>query len=157
MKALTAVALTVALAATAQAQGPGMGMGQRPQLPDHWMTLDSLTQAVGLTADQQGKVAVHYNALNDVLKQGAAKRAAARQRMGAGGPGGMADMTDEQRQAMRARMDSMRAELQPLQTQADEHYQAIRALLTADQQPKFDALAKPVVVPPMRPRPTGGE
>lgn len=156
MKALTAVALTVALAATAtttQAQGPGgMGMGQRP-IVDHWMTLDSLAQAVGLTADQKAKVAVHYNALNEVVKQGAAKRTAMRQSMAGGG--NMGDMTDEQRQALRTRMDSMRAELQPLQTQADTHYQAIRALLTPEQQPKFDALAKPVVLPPMRPRPSG--
>jgi hypothetical protein len=153
MRALTALALTVALAGTAQAQG--MGMGQRPQLPDHWMTMDSLTQAVGLTADQKDKVAAHYNALNAVLKQAADKRAAARQRMGAGGGGSPADMTDEQRQAMRARMDSMRAELQPLQAQADEHYQAIRALLTAEQHAKFDALAKPMVMPQGRPRPSG--
>jgi len=155
MKVFTAVALTLALVAPAQAQGPGGGMGQRPQLPDHWMTLDSLSTAVGLTADQKGKVTPHYNALNEVLKNAAAKRAEARSRMQGQGGGSFGDMTDEQRQAMRARMDSMRTAMQPLQTQADEHYQAIRALLTADQQPKYDALAKPMVLPPMRPRPAG--
>ena len=37
---------------------------------------------------------------------------------------------------------------------ADEFTRA-EALLTAEQQPKFDALAKPGVLPPMRPRPSG--
>jgi Spy/CpxP family protein refolding chaperone len=63
-------------------------------------------------------------------------------------------MTDEQRQAMRARMDSLRADLQPLQDEADQYYQAIRAALTPEQYAKFDALSKPQVMPPMR---RGGE
>jgi len=39
----------------------------------------------------------------------------------------------------------MRTEMEGLQHQADEHYAAIRAVLTADQQTKFDALPKPQV------------
>jgi hypothetical protein len=135
--------------------------GQRPQLPDHWLTIDSLAQAVALTPAQREKVTGPYKALNAVLKEGATKRAQMRERMGMGagggagaGGGGFRDMTDEQRQAMRARLDSLRAELQPLQDEADQYYQAIRAALTADQQPKFDALPKPMVMPQMRPRPS---
>lgn len=148
--------LMICLAAPAQAQGPG-GPGQRPQLPDHWLTIDSLAQAVTLTAAQREKVTGPYTALNAVLKQGATKRAQMRERMGMGGGGagggGFREMTDEQRQAMRARLDSMRAELQPLQDEADQYYQAIRGALTPEQQPKFDALPKPLVIPQMRPRP----
>jgi hypothetical protein len=153
MKRWYTLAVMAALATGARAQGPGGpgGTGQRPQMPDHWMTLDSLNTALGLTADQKPKVTPHYDALNGVLKAGADKRAAMRQRMmGSGGMGNMQDMTDEQRQAMRARMDSLRAELQPLQEQVTQHLQAIRAALTADQQAKFDALPQPTVMPMRR-------
>jgi hypothetical protein len=152
MNAFAAVAVAAVLATAAQAQGPA-GPGQRPQLPDHWMTLDSLTQAVGLTPAQREKVAGPYNALNAVLKQGAAKRTAMRERWGGGGMRSMRDATDEQRQVMRARLDSMRAELQPLQDEADQYYLAIRAALTPEQQPKFDGLPKPSLMPQVRRQP----
>ena len=64
-------------------------------------------------------------------------------------------MTPEQREAMRPKMDSMRTEMDGLQAQADMHYGAIRALLTADQQAKFDALPKPRVA--MRRPPAPGQ
>jgi hypothetical protein len=151
MKQLVTLALLAGLATAAQAQGPGGA--PRPQLPDHWLTLDSLSQAVALTAEQRDKVTPPYTALNNVMKQAAAKRNEMRQRMMAGGAGAGApsfqEMTPEQRQAMRARMDSARAELQPLQDEVDQWYQAVRALLTPEQQGKFDALPKPVVVQPM--------
>lgn len=152
MKRWYTLAVMAALATGARAQTPGGPgpMGQRAQLPDRWITLDSLAATVGLSDEQKGKVTGPYNALNAVLKQGAEKRAAMRSRMGGGGMGNMQDMTDEQRQAMRARMDSLRAELQPLQDEADQYYQAIRGALTAEQHAKFDALPKPQVMPPMR-------
>lgn len=145
MKRWYSLAVMAALATSAKAQGP-----QRAQLPDHWLTLDSLATAVGLSAEQKTKVTGPYNALNAVLKQGAEKRAAMRQRMMAGGMPNMQEATDEQRQAMRARMDTLRAELQPLQDEADQYYQAVRAALTVEQHPKFDSLPKPQVMPPMR-------
>lgn len=152
MKRWYTLAVMAALATSARAQGPGGpgGPGQRPQMPDHWMTLDSLNTALGLTAEQKPKVTPHYEALNGVLKTAADKRAAMRQRAGAGGMANMQEMTDEQRQAMRARMDSLRAELQPLQEQVTQHLQAIRAVLTADQQAKLDALPQPTVMPMRR-------
>ena len=152
MKRWYTLAVMAALATSARAQGPGGtgGMSQRPQLPDHWMTLDSLNAALELTAEQKPKVTPHYDALNGVLKAGAAKRTAMRSRMGGGGPASMQEMTDEQRQAMRARMDSLRAELQPLQDEATQHLQAIRAVLTPAQQAKFDALPVPTVMPQRR-------
>jgi len=133
--------LAVTSAAVLRAQGGGMGGGQFQPPPDHWLTMDSLAQAVGLTADQRAKVAPHYAELNAAVKKAADRRAAFRASMG----GSMAQMTPEQRQAMRPKMDSVRTEMDVLQQEADTHYGAIRALLTPEQQAKFDALPKPRV------------
>jgi hypothetical protein len=138
-------ALLLALFATpALAQDPGaMGGGQRrfQPPPDHWMTIDSLAQAVGLTADQQPKIAQPYTALNGVMKDAAARRAALRQQMqGSFQPG------QEPSPEMRARMDSARAEMEGFQAEADQWFAAIRNLLTPAQQAKFDALPKPQLV-----------
>ena len=133
--------LAVTSAAVLRAQGGGMGGGQFQPPPDHWLTMDSLAQAVGLTADQRGKVAPHYAELNAAVKKAADRRGAFRASMG----GSMAQMTPEQRQAMRPKMDSVRTEMDALQQEADTHYGAIRALLTPEQQAKFDALPKPRV------------
>ena len=104
--------LAVTSAAVLRAQGGGMGGGGQFQPPpDHWMTMDSLAQAVGLTADQRAKVAPHYAELNTAVKTAADRRAAFRASMG----GSMGQMTPEQREAMRPKMDSMRAELDGLQ------------------------------------------
>ena len=62
---------SVLLVPAVLAQQPGMGMGRMGPPPDHWMTLDSLAQAVGLTADQRAKVAPHYAELNAVVKKAA--------------------------------------------------------------------------------------
>ncbi len=47
---------------------------------DHWLTLDSLVQTVGLDSVQRRSVADPYRALNAVLKQAADKRAELRRR-----------------------------------------------------------------------------
>lgn len=149
MRRMLAVALSsVLLVPAARAQQPGMGMGRMGPPPDHWTTLDSLAQAVGLTTDQRAKVAPHYAELNEVVKKAADRRIAFRQSMGP-----MGQMTPEQREAMRPKMDSIRTEMEGLQQQVDTHYGAIRALLTAEQQVKFDALPKPQVA--MRRPPPG--
>jgi len=149
MRRMLAVALSsVLLVPAALAQQPGMGGGRMAPPPDHWLTLDSLAQAVGLTADQRPKVAAHYDELNAVMKKAADRRVLFRQSMGP-----MGQMTPEQRQAMQPKVDSMRTAMEGLQQQADTHYGAIRALLTAAQQAKFDALPKPQVA--MRRPPPG--
>ena len=148
MRRMLAIALSsVLLVPAALAQQPGMG-GGRMAPPDHWLTLDSLAQAVGLTTDQRPKVAAHYDELNAVMKKAADRRVLFRQSMGP-----MGQMTPEQRQAMQPKVDSMRTAMEGLQQQADTHYGAIRALLTAAQQAKFDALPKPQVA--MRRPPPG--
>ena len=133
-------ALLLAVMATpAFAQDPGAGAPRRfAPTPDHWMTIDSLAQAVGLTADQKTKVTQPYTALNGVMKDAAARRQAIRQQMqGSFVPG------QEPSPEMRAKMDSVRAEMDGFQAEADQWLAAIRNLLTPAQQAKFDGLAKP--------------
>jgi LTXXQ motif family protein len=132
------------LSAPAIAQTPATPRPREPNQrrfappPDHWMTIDSLSQALGLTADQRAKVAPPYTALNAVMKDAAARRQAIRQQMqGSFVPG------QEPTPEMRARMDSVRAELDGFQAEADQWIAAIRNVLTPDQQAKFDALPKP--------------
>jgi hypothetical protein len=137
----TRTALVLALVASpALAQEPGATGGQRrfQPPPDHWMTIDSLAQALSLTAEQKTKVGQPYTALNGVMRDVAARRQALRQRMqGSFVPG------QEPTPEMRARMDSVRAEMAGFQAEADQWLAAIRNLLTPVQQTKFDALPKP--------------
>lgn len=126
-----------ALTAPAMAQSPqGQRRFQPP--PDHWMTIDSLSQALGLNASQRTKVTPAYTALNGVMKDAAARRQAIRQQMqGTFTPG--QEPTPEQR----ARLDSVRTEMEGFQAEADEWLAAIRTNLTPEQQAKFDALPRP--------------
>jgi hypothetical protein len=145
MRSLVAVALcTIVSAGAVLGQDPGARRFLPP--PDHWMTLDSLAEAVGLTADQKTKVAQPYNALNGVMKDAAARRMALRQQRPGSFQPGSAPSPE-----MRARMDSVRAEMDGFQAEADQWYASIRNQLTPVQQAKFDALPKPVVA--MRRRP----
>src|SRR6267154_5299601 len=142
--------LLAVLATPALAQDPGAAGPPRrfPPPPDHWMTIDSLAQAVGLTADQKPKVAQPYTALNGVMHDAAARRQAIRQQMqGSFTPG------QEPSAEMRAKMDSARAEMEGFQAEADQWLAAIRNLLTPAQQTKFDALPKPQLTRRGPPRP----
>lgn len=145
MRSVGSLLFGLAFAVPLAAQGPS-----RPEpLPDHWFTLDSLAALLGLTAEQRAKVSDPYNALNAVLKQAANRRAALRGSMRR--PDRAPDeMTAEERQAMRARIDSVRAEFEALQAEADEWHLTIRNLLAPEQQAKFDALPKPRVFREMR-------
>jgi len=110
--------------------------------PDHWLTLDSLAGAVSLDPAQRTAVADPYRALNSVLKQAADKRAELRRRSeGQPRPMSPEAMTPE----MRARFDSVRAEFEGMQDEADQWYMMIRNLLRPNQLARFDALPKPMV------------
>jgi LTXXQ motif family protein len=141
--AVAFLSLVLAAPAMAQTQGDAGGGGQRrfQPPPDHWMTIDSLGQALGLTAEQKTKITPAYTALNGVMKDAAAKRQAFRQQMQASGftPG------QEPSPELRARMDSARTVMEGFQAEADQWYTAIRNSLTPDQQAKLDALPKPQV------------
>jgi hypothetical protein len=118
---------------------PDAGQRRFQPPPDHWMTIDSLSQTLGLTPDQRTKVTPPYTALNGVMKDAAARRQAIRQQMQASGFTPGQEPTPEQR----ARMDSVRAEMEGFQAEADQWATAIRNSLTPAQQTKFDALPKP--------------
>jgi hypothetical protein len=134
-----ATILSLLLAAPAFAQAPdGQRRFQPP--PDHWLTIDSLSQALTLTAAERAKIAQPYDSLNAVMRTAAARRQAIRQQMQEAFQGGQPSPE------MRARMDSARAQMQEFQTEADKWIASIRAALTTDQQAKFDSLPKPQLV-----------
>jgi hypothetical protein len=143
MRRVAAVAaLSIIMTTSLIAQGqPGTGGRRFQPPPDHWMTIDSLSDAIGLNADQRTKVTPAYTALNGVMKDAAAKRQAFRQKMQASGFQFGQEPTPE----MRAQMDSARSEMEGLQAEADQWYTTIRNSLTPAQQTKFDALPKPQV------------
>ena len=144
------IALLIAMAGALSAQTPPDTARRRFQPPpDHWMTIDSLSQALGLSSAERTKITPAYTALNGVMKDAAARRQEIRQRMQASGmqftPG------QEPTPEMRARMDTVRTEMEGFQAEADQWYAAIHNNLTPAQQTKFDALPKPMVF-----RPRGG-
>jgi len=144
--ALAVVLVLAALPAAAQRpQGSG-GPQRPPPLPDHWLTLDSLADAVGLSAAQRARVAEPYGALNTVMGEAARRRAELRQEMQTRlGGRSFQELTDAERATWRARGDTARAEFEGFQAEADMWYGTIRNLLTAEQQPRFDALPRPVL------------
>ncbi|HXE81825.1 MAG TPA: hypothetical protein VN513_00685 [Gemmatimonadales bacterium] len=151
MRKVAAALLFLGFATQAMAQAPDTARRRFPPPPDHWMTIDSLSQALGLSSAERTKITPAYTALNGVMKDAAARRQEIRQRMQASGmqftPG------QEPTPEMRARMDSVRTEMEGFQAEADQWYASIRNNLTPAQQTKLDALPKPMV---FRPRPQGG-
>jgi len=130
------------LAQTPQGDANAGGPRRFQPPPDHWMTIDSLSQTLGLTPEQRTKITPAYTALNGVMKDAAARRQAIRQQMQASGGGGFTpgqEPTPEQR----AKFDSVRAEMEGFQAEADQWYAAIRNNLTPSQQTRLDALPKP--------------
>jgi hypothetical protein len=106
------------------------------------MTLDSLIEMVGIAADQRAPVAEHYEQINLLMKETAEKRAELRASMAGGQP----------TEADREKFMAFRNESVATQEKVDERYQAIRALLTDEQRPAFDALPKPQLMPQGRGR-----
>jgi len=130
------------LAQTPQGDANAGGPRRFQPPPDHWMTIDSLSQTLGLTPEQRTKITPAYTALNGVMKDAAARRQAIRQQMQASGGGGFTP-GQEPTPAQRAKFDSVRAEMEGFQAEADQWYAAIRNNLTPTQQTKLDSLPKP--------------
>jgi hypothetical protein len=106
------------------------------------MTLDSLVELVEIMPEQEATVAEHYEQINAMMKEVAEQRAELRAGM-AGGPPTEAD---------REKFMAFRDHMVEVQAKVDEHYQAIRELLTEEQQVRFDELAKPQLMPQGRGR-----
>jgi hypothetical protein len=132
-----ALFLIATLTGAAQAQGP-MG-GQRRAPPDHWLTIDSLVAAVGITDAQKPDVTKHYDAVNAIMKQAAHERQEMFASMGGERP------SADQMQAFRTKLESMQVDL-------DKHLKELRDLLTPEQQAKLDALPQPRVAFQRRPQ-----
>lgn len=134
------------LAATALLSMPGVAAAQnRSPFPDHWLTLDSLGTILGLSPEQRAIVGDSYESVNESLRQATQRREELRVTLGAGGP--VAQMTPEQRQELTARLVTVRVEYEARQGELESRLAALRALLTPDQQARFDGLEKPRLVP----------
>jgi len=131
MRSIPTVVLALGLAAGA-AHAQDRPQGQRPPPPDHWLTIDSIAAAVGLSDAQRPDFVTHYDALNAVMKKAADERRKVREELAGAQP------TADQVQTMRSKFEFM-------QTDLDNHYKELRKLLSADQQAKFDSLPKPRV------------
>ena len=140
-KMLVAVALLGGAVTPLAAQGGG-GMGGRgfAPPPNHWMTMDSVAQALSLTAAEKAAVQPQYDSINAILLRAAALRDSLRASFQPGG--------DRQ-----AAMAAMRGVMQPLQDQEDALLKEIHGKISAAAAAKLDAAPPPRV---MRQRPAGG-
>jgi len=139
-KMLIAVALLGGASVPLAAQGGG-GMGGRgfAPPPNHWMTSDSVGQALGLTASEKSAIQPQYDSINAILMRAQVVRDSLRASFQPGG--------DRQ-----AAMASMRAVMQPLQDQEDALIKEIHGKISAAAAAKLDAAPPPRV---MRQRPGG--
>lgn len=139
-KMLVAVALFGGAVMPLAAQGGGgMGRGQFAPPPNHWMTMDSVGQALGLTAAEKAAIQPQYDSINAVLMRAAAVRDSLRANFQPGG--------DRQ-----AAMAAMRGVMQPLQDREDALLKEIHGKISAAAAAKLDAAPPPRV---MRQRPGG--
>lgn len=139
-KMLAAVALFGGAVAPLAAQGGGgMGRGQFGPPPTHWMTIDSVGLALGLTAAEKTAIQPQYDSINAILKRAQAVRDSLRANMQPGGD----------RQAAFA---AMRGVMQPLQDQEDALIKTLHGKISAAAAAKLDAAPPPRV---MRQRPGG--
>jgi hypothetical protein len=139
MRLLTCVTgLVLLLPATLAAQG-------RSPFPDRWLTFDAVATALALAPEQRAGVEPRYEAVNAVLQRATQRRDDARRAFQ--GQGSVKDMSESQRDALKARLASANAGFDGLQTELDGAYAALREQLTASQQAQFDGLSRPRIVP----------
>jgi hypothetical protein len=140
-KTLLAVALLAGATTALAAQGGGgMGGMRMPPPPSHWMTMDSVAQALSLTAAEKTAIQPQYDSINAILMRAATVRDSMRANFQQGG--------DRQ-----AAMAAARQVMQPLQDQEDALVKTIHGKISAAAAAKLDAAPPPKV---MRQRPAGG-
>ena len=139
-KMLVAVALLGGAVTPLAAQGGGgMGRGFAPP-PNHWMTMDSVGQALGLTAAEKTAIQPQYDSINAILMRAAAIRDSMRASMQSGGGD------------PRAAMAAARPMMQSLQDQEDGLLKEIHGKISAAAAAKLNAAPPPRA---MRQRPGG--
>lgn len=122
------------------AQGPGRGPGQGgPPLPEQWVSLDSLAQAIQLTDDQRAAAQPLHQQIDSIVRRGAAVRTEMRQEM--------------QRNPDREQAQRYFQRLQTMQQRVDRLLNDLRAGLTEEQKTALNRVRAPMVIPP---RPQGG-
>ncbi|HKV70428.1 MAG TPA: hypothetical protein VJN62_04230 [Gemmatimonadales bacterium] len=137
---LVAVALFGGAVAPLAAQGGG-GMGGRgfAPPPNHWMTMDSVAQALSLTAAEKSAIQPQYDSINAILARAAAIRDSMRANIQPGGD-------------MRSAFAAARQLMQPLQEAEDALIKEIHGKVSSAAGAKLDAAPPPRV---MRQRPGG--
>lgn len=116
----------------------------RSPIPDHWLSIDELAAAVSLSADQRATVTGPLDDLNAAIRRAYDRRAELRaQNSGVN----VRLMNDAQRQDLQNQLQAVQTEFAGRQSEVEQLLGAIRSLLTADQQERFDALKKPRVLP----------
>lgn len=140
-KTLLAVALLAGATTSLAAQGGGGMGGMRMQPPpNHWMTMDSVAQALSLTAAERTAIQPQYDSINAILMRAQTLRDSLRANMPAGGD-------------MRSAFASARQLMQPLQDQEEALVKEIHGKISPAAAAKLDAAPPPRV---MRQRPAGG-
>jgi len=141
-KTLLTAALLVGGPVVLAAQSGGMGgmggMRMGPP-PNHWMTMDSVAQALSLTDAEKTAIAPQYDSINALLMRAQTVRDSLR----ANAQGG----------DFRSMMQAARQVLQPLQDQEDALVKEIHGKISAAAAAKLDAAPPPRV---LRQRPPGG-
>ena len=132
---IVAALLLLPGAAAAQDQSP---------IPDHWMTLESLSSALALTDAQRAGVSEAYAAVNAALQRANARRDELKAEMKTNRR--VSQMNESERQGLVARLETVRTEYAGRQAELEQLLGAIRAQLTPEQQARFDALDKPRVI-----------
>jgi hypothetical protein len=142
MRLLTLVGMIFSLPGIASAQG-------RAPFSDHWLTYDAVSGALGLTADQRASVEPRYAAVNAVLQRATLRHGEIGRSFQGQRP--VKQMSDGERESLKARLASANAEFDGIQTELEGALAALRAELSAAQQQRFDAMALPRLVPKKEP------
>lgn len=127
---------------------PSMALSQSKKHvapPERWMTSESLASALGLSEEQTASTSDSYAAINQVLADATSKREQHKIRFH--GRKKVKDMSENERKDVSAELRAIRAEYDDRQADLDARLSTLRSLLTAEQQTRFDALAKPRLVP----------
>ena len=125
---------------------PGVaGAQDRSPIPDHWLTLDSLSAVLGLNDQQKNQVSEAYGSVNRVLQEAAQRRTEIKASFEGTRP--VSQMSEDERKALTARLESIRVEYVGRQADLDQRLADVRTLLSSDGKVRFDGLEKPRLVP----------